>query len=175
MATDNSDSTDGGAARKGARIALPLAGGCQCGAVRYRVTGRPLGFHICHCRDCQRQSASAFGESLQIRAADLQMTGDTRLWRRPTDSGGISEGLFCPACGIRLLHRRPGGDVCNLKAGTLDDTGWLEPAAHMWTDRRQPWVRLDGPALRFARQPPDMAAVQAHWQAMMRDRFSPPD
>ena len=30
-------------------------GGCQCGGVRYEVV------FVCHCRECRRQSSSAFG------------------------------------------------------------------------------------------------------------------
>src|SRR5918999_1187460 len=37
-----------------------LEGGCACGAVRYRLTSEPMFVHCCHCRDCQRQTGSAF-------------------------------------------------------------------------------------------------------------------
>jgi len=29
-------------------------GGCQCGALRYRVAGDPVSVGICRCRECQR-------------------------------------------------------------------------------------------------------------------------
>jgi len=41
-----------------------LTGGCQCGAVRYAVAAEPLRLYVCHCRECQKQSGSAFGMSL---------------------------------------------------------------------------------------------------------------
>ena len=37
-----------------------LEGGCTCGSVRYRMTSQPMFVHCCHCRDCQRQTGSAF-------------------------------------------------------------------------------------------------------------------
>jgi hypothetical protein len=37
-----------------------LEGGCACGALRYRLTSAPMFVHCCHCRDCQRQTGSAF-------------------------------------------------------------------------------------------------------------------
>src|SRR5260370_24713374 len=42
------------------RTDMDLEGGCACGAVRYRLTAPPLIVHACHCRDCQKQSGSAF-------------------------------------------------------------------------------------------------------------------
>ncbi len=41
-------------------------GGCQCGAIRYESEGQPIALYICHCRECQKQSASAFGISLDV-------------------------------------------------------------------------------------------------------------
>jgi hypothetical protein len=31
-----------------------LSGGCQCGAIRYRLTATPERVHLCHCRMCQK-------------------------------------------------------------------------------------------------------------------------
>ncbi len=47
---------------------MALTGGSQCGAVRYDVSEEPLKIYICHCRECQRQSASAFGISVIVPA-----------------------------------------------------------------------------------------------------------
>ena len=63
-------------------------GGCQCGAVRYRITGEPIALYVCHCRECQKQSASAFGLSLEVPRAALRLTSGTpRRWTRMSDSG----------------------------------------------------------------------------------------
>jgi hypothetical protein len=35
-------------------------GGCDCRAVRYRMTSRPMIVHCCHCRWCQRESGALF-------------------------------------------------------------------------------------------------------------------
>ena len=37
-----------------------LEGGCACGKMRYRLESKPMIVHCCHCRDCQRQTGSAF-------------------------------------------------------------------------------------------------------------------
>ena len=37
-----------------------LEGGCACATLRYRLASQPMFVHCCHCRDCQRQTGSAF-------------------------------------------------------------------------------------------------------------------
>ena len=49
----------------------PLAGGCQCGAIRYAITAEPGPIYVCHCRECQKQSASAFGISVSVPGGAL--------------------------------------------------------------------------------------------------------
>ena len=150
------------------RPALPLSGGCQCGACRYEIAGWPLAFYVCHCTECQAQSASAFGESLQVRGGDLRLTGPTAVTTRRTDTGTTIEGTFCTSCGTRLVHRRGASlDVVNVRAGTLDDRAWLRPVAHIWTRSRQPWVILgDVPAFE---QAGDVAQMRELWRRMWGD------
>src|SRR6185503_6909117 len=68
-------------------LALPAEGGCQCGAIRYRLTGEPVFLTICHCGECKRQSGSAFGMSMRMRWSDVEITGQPKRWVRPADSG----------------------------------------------------------------------------------------
>src|SRR5256885_519021 len=48
--------------------ARPHDGGCTCGAVRYRMTTRPLFVHCCHCRWCQRETGASFALNALIEA-----------------------------------------------------------------------------------------------------------
>lgn len=117
-----------------------IEGGCQCGAVRYRIEGKPLDLVVCHCTECQRQSGSAFGMSLAIPAASFRLTkGVLKSFAVRCDSGRTKTCMFCPDCGTRIYHQtNPLG--MSVKAGTLDDTANLAPTAHYWTKRKQPWV-----------------------------------
>jgi len=119
-----------------------LEGGCQCGAVRYAVTGPVKRLLVCHCIDCQRQSSSAFGMTMVVAEADFRITrGAVKTFTSRAESGREKLGAFCPDCGSRIYHTttfRPG--MVSVKPGTLDDTGWLRPEMHVWASRRQPWV-----------------------------------
>ena len=74
---------------------------------------------------------------------------------------------FCPDCGTRLFHSRSAyKDTLNIKAGCLDDTGWLVPAAHIWTKSKQNWVQIPHDALTYETQPENYEAIAARWQEM---------
>lgn len=145
-------------------IALPLTGGCQCGAVRYEVRAAPLALYACHCTDCQRQSSSAFGLSMPVPRAALAVTGTTATYTRVNAAGRTVDGHFCAACGTRLYHapsRNPA--IVNLKPGTLDDARWLRPVAHVWTCSAQAGTVLPPDALHYAGQPENFNAIHDAW------------
>ena len=54
---------------------FPLEGGCDCGAVRYRMETAPLFVHCCHCRWCQRESGSAFALNAMIESERMTNLG----------------------------------------------------------------------------------------------------
>jgi hypothetical protein len=89
---------------------LPSEGGCQCGEIRYRLTGEPIWLAVCHCNDCKMQSGGVFGMSLRMHEADVKLiTGEPKRWTRPSDSGGRPKiCYFCGTCGIRLWHEPAG-------------------------------------------------------------------
>jgi hypothetical protein len=120
-----------------------LAGGCQCGAVRFAARGPARGVFVCHCRACRRQSASAFGISVDVDRDGLQLLqGETRTWRRPIPAGELVC-HFCPACGTRLWHDvDPPQATVTLKGGALDAPPDLSRAVHIWTKRKLPGVIL---------------------------------
>ncbi|MBO6901038.1 MAG: GFA family protein [Rhizobiaceae bacterium] len=147
---------------------LPITGGCQCGAVRYRITDRPIVFYLCHCTECQRHTSSAFGESLRLRREDLTVDGDMACFTRISESGKRREGYFCPECGVRIVHGTAGTEQINIKAGTLDDTSWLVPAGHIWTASKQKFMAIGIDELCWERQPDDdYGSLKARWKEMI--------
>jgi hypothetical protein len=147
---------------------LPLTGGCQCGAIRYRITGIPYVFYLCHCTECQRHTSSAFGESLRVRSAELQIEGKLSTFRRSAESGATREGRFCPQCGVRIVHGTLGSEMVNIKAGTLDDARWLVPAGHIWTRSKQRFMTIGADELSYEGQPADgYAAMADRWRIML--------
>ncbi len=131
------------------------SGGCQCGELRYESTGEAGALYACHCLECRKQSASAFGLSLMVPRAGLRVTrGEPKFWTRDTDSGGRLKCAFCPRCGTRLWHEaasRP--ETCSVKAGSLDAPVDLAAAVHIWTTRKLPGVAIPEAAQQFPGEP----------------------
>ncbi len=136
-------------------MAKSREGGCQCGAIRYAIDGVPLTLAVCHCRDCQRQSGSAFGMSLVVRRDDFHLlAGEPRVFTRSADSGNEVACAFCPDCGVRLYHQPSKlTKTVNVKPGTLDDTSGLEPAMHVWARRKQAWSPIPAGIPQFPQNP----------------------
>ena len=132
----------------------PLTGGCQCGAVRYEITATPEALYVCHCRECRKQSASAFGMSLIVTRTGFRLTaGEPKSWSRPTDSGRVLDCKFCPDCGSRVWHETAGGsETMSVKGGTLDQPLGLDSAIHVWTSRKLPGVIIPEHAARFSEE-----------------------
>lgn len=132
-----------------------IKGGCQCGQVRYELTQLPHEIYVCHCRECQKQSASAFGISVMARSADVRLlTGKLNHWTRPTDTGRSLTCFFCPACGSRVWHGDKGQeDEISIKGGSLDDPVDLTDAIHIWTFRKLAGVAIPERARQYPGEP----------------------
>jgi hypothetical protein len=121
-----------------------LEGGCACGAVRYRLTDRPMFVHCCHCLDCQRQTGSAFVLNALIEAGKAEvLAGAPAPWRMPTDSGKPHDIYRCPQCQTALWSEYGGrSQIRFVRIGTLDNPAALRPDVHIYTRSKQPWVML---------------------------------
>lgn len=120
------------------------SGGCQCGAIRYLISGPILKVYVCHCTECRKQSASAFGISaIADRAAFSVTRGEPKRWSRTADSGRTVACYFCAACGSRLWHEdAEGKQPLRIKGGSLDEPIDLQEATHIWVSRKLPGVQI---------------------------------
>ena len=120
-----------------------IAGGCLCGKVRYAANTDPVFVGVCHCKDCQKFTGSAFSVVVGLPAPALTVEGKVTTFHKPGDSGKATERTFCPECGSPVTDVAavmPG--VIMIGAGTLDDAAWVKPAMQIYCDSAQPWVQL---------------------------------
>lgn len=142
---------------------LPQTGRCQCGATTYALEAEPLTVYACHCHKCQRQSGGAFGMTALVPADALRFTGAPPAINDRTSDGAQSHSMHCATCGSRICNVRPGSPTVALKPGTLDDTSWVRPVTHIWTESAQGWTAPLRTGLCFERQDFDFDALRRAW------------
>src|SRR5579872_3485880 len=128
-----------------------LAGGCACGAIRYKLAEPPLVVHACHCRDCQRITGSAFVINLWIERKFVESSLTPKSFRLTAGSGKPVDVFFCDKCGTYLwsvYHAAP-GDCLFVRAGTLDQPEQVKPDVHIFTRSKLSWLQLPEDALAF--------------------------
>lgn len=131
------------------------SGGCLCGAVRYRTEAGPALVGVCHCRDCQRFTGSAFSFLMAVPLAAFHTEGAFKTFAKPGDSGQPIVRRFCPECGSSIAEEavtRPGLILIN--GGTFDDPTGFAPSVEIYCDRQLAWARLTAGTERFAAAPP---------------------
>ena len=139
-------------------------GGCLCGELRYEILSEPITVYNCHCTECQKVAASAFGMSVRVTAEKFNITmGQSKSFETVADSGRSKLGFFCPECGIRICGKPASGDLVVVKAGTLDNPNWFEPIAHIWTRSAQSWFIFADGLPKFEQQPKDSDELGRLW------------
>ncbi len=137
-----------------------LVGGCQCGAVRYRVEDAFAYASHCHCSSCRAATGSAFKAFAGIERAKLEITdgsdgllvvGDDRL-----------NDARCRACGSLLFSVVRDGEYVHVALGSLVDCPSMRPTKHIFVGSKAPWFEITDDLPQFeehATQPPAGEAI----------------
>ncbi len=118
-------------------------GGCACGAVRYRVVGKPVVGTVCHCKFCQKRLASAFAILASFKQEDIEfLQGEVHeVEHRSDESGRWLRMSLCSKCGTTVAHTaevRPG--MRTIAGGTFDEPAWFNIDRHIWVQSKLPWI-----------------------------------
>jgi hypothetical protein len=139
----------------------PIEGGCRCGQVRFRITEPEILTMACHCRGCQRMTASAFSLSVAVPASGFAVTAG-----EPVIGGlhGPTQHFHCPHCMSWMFTRPEGIDwLVNVRTTMLDEPEGYEPFLETFTDEKLSWVST--PARRSFPRFPELSAYQELVQA----------
>lgn len=115
---------------------MDLAGGCLCGALRYRAAGAPLTALICHCATCRRAAGAQAVGWLTLPAAAFAWTkGAPAAY---SSSPGVTR-THCAACGTSLTWQGVAGEI-DVTLASLDDPEAAPPACETWLSHRLSWA-----------------------------------
>ena len=122
-------------------------GGCQCGHIRYEVTGEPIWIGFCHCAKCRRATGAAAVTHVGVNPAALTFTkGKLKVYE---SSPGVRRG-FCGDCGTPFTYdgdRFP--NYIQLYLGTFDEPDQLHPQAHVHMSEKVAWYDVADELPRF--------------------------
>ena len=114
-----------------------LTGGCQCGAVRFRIDGELGRASLCHCRMCQKAFGSAFGPLVSAKVAEITWTRGERALFQSSET--IKRG-FCAACGTPLTYEWS-AEVIEMALGAFDDPRAVPPVVQTSLETALPWAQ----------------------------------
>jgi len=128
-----------------APMQVTMEGGCTCRQIRYRLTGKPMIVHACHCRWCQRETGTAHALNALYEGDRVMHTaGEPEIVMTPSASGHGQRIARCPTCRVAVWSNYPqaGEAIRFVRVGTLDDPDQCPPDIHIYTSTKQPWVAL---------------------------------
>ena len=138
-------------------MTVEYAGGCICGAVRYRCSAEAIFAANCHCRDCQRATGSAFAAMLFVPRQSVTISGDVTYYAVTGDSGNPVRRGFCPRCGARLFSIPSPeillADLLAISAGSLDEPSRYQPTMDIYTMSAQAWDPMNPELSKFTTFP----------------------
>lgn len=135
-------------------------GGCQCGAVRFRVEGELGRASICHCRMCQKAFGGFYGPYVGVDAARLAWT---RGAPKHFQSSNLVRRGFCGDCGTQLTFETPRS--IDLAIGAFDEPAAIRPLIQIGVDSKLPWV--DDLADLPGRPAEEAAKLQGYYAAIV--------
>ena len=133
---------------------MEIKGGCLCGAVRYTAEADPTSATVCHCRDCQKFTGSAFAALVRVAKDAATIEGTLKTVSSIGGSGNPILRHFCPECGASVAEEsatRSG--VIILNVGTFDDPSIAKPGREIFRDDALPWVEVRSEISGFAKRP----------------------
>ena len=115
-----------------------LAGGCLCGAVRYRLASAPFDAGWCHCRTCQLNSGSPAMAFASVAAGDYVIERGEAATIKSSDFGHRG---FCRDCGTPLYMRADHQPkTVDFSLATLDEPDAVAPGYHIFYASRIAWA-----------------------------------
>ena len=126
---------------------MKIDGSCHCGAIGYEAEIDPDSASICHCKDCQALTGSAFRVTVATPEDRFRLTtGEPRIYVKTADSGAKRLQAFCADCGspIYATSAEPPADGSprrfGLRVGTITQRQAIRPAKQIWRKSALDWV-----------------------------------
>jgi len=131
------------------------SGGCLCKKITYTFDrASVISAHHCHCTDCQKSTGSGKATILLIPNESLQINGELKYYTVTGSAGSNVSRGFCAECGSPLISFvRENPDIKFIKAGSIDDSTWINADSNFWSSAAKSWSPVDETIHTFTHNP----------------------
>ena len=120
---------------------MKVHGRCHCGAITFEAEVDPSNVTLCHCRDCQVLTGTAYRTTVPAAVESFVLhTGAPRTYVKVADSGNRRIQAFCGDCGTPIYASafdQP--RTYGLRIGSLAERDRLLPVRRIWCRSALPW------------------------------------
>lgn len=117
-----------------------LTGGCLCGAVQFSVKSRFKAFYLCHCKQCQQLTGSAFASNILTEPDNIEwLSGEDKITNYKHPSRDFSKS-FCKECGSAVPFVNKTKTSLIVPAGSLNKFPGIQPQANIFVSEEACWL-----------------------------------
>nr|WP_314445920.1 GFA family protein [uncultured Sphingomonas sp.] len=127
---------------------------CRCGQLAAIALGDPMRVSVCHCRNCQKRTGSAFAVQARWPNERVEISGSPSVFRKVGDSGNWADFYFCAKCGCDVWFVNGGptlhpavADSIAIPLGAFEDPTFATPQLSVFESRKHKWLEIRGPGI----------------------------
>jgi hypothetical protein len=116
-----------------------FSGCCNCGEIKYQVTGKIAKVVNCHCNLCRKMNGSAFSTYAIVSESDFMLLSGKLNIHKVSEN---AKKYFCGICGTPIFNSNPKyPEVKILHFGTLNLSSKLMPEINIYCESEVHWIR----------------------------------
>jgi hypothetical protein len=142
-----------------------IRGSCLCSAVAFEVSGPVQEIGNCHCSQCRKAYAAAFGSIAVVAGSDFRWVRGTDQIHSFPQSPGVNR-YFCKTCGSPLPMVEPWDSLVGIPAGLLDDDPGVRPSSHIFVGSKAQWWSISDSLPQHEAYPPGQDGVERRQRLM---------
>ena len=116
---------------------------CVCHGLQVECKEAPESVSLCHCKDCQQRTGSAFGVAAFFERDGVRIDGEASCYSTTSEDGHQFSFYFCPNCGSTVYWettKKP--DHLAVAAGSFADPDFPAPTQSVFEEHQHPWLKL---------------------------------
>lgn len=116
-----------------------ITGSCLCGKAQFHVENNFEHFQLCHCRQCQQLSGTAYVSNLFIKKENFRWIQGSGFVKRYHHRERNFYKAFCMECGSTMPLESVYGETILVPAGSLDRQPDIKPEQSLFWHERMAW------------------------------------